>query len=250
MSNLIAALAHAADDRRMVALENSHLAWSIAGNARIGRLVNFSTVPSDARGLPDTDQLLATIRAPGALPVGLICFENTHNQAGGTALVPSESAPTRGIGVFHFISMARLFNAAVALSLEPGALTQEVDSVTFCISKRLGAPVGSLLCGSSAFIERARELRKWLGGTIRQAGIIAAAGPFALGHGIERLAKDHRNARLLAEHLVKIPGLRVSPNPVETNLIFVRHETIETSILNERLLARGVLTNQIDGRIR
>ena len=143
-----------------------------------------------------------------------------------------------------------LFNAAVALGLPASALTSDADSATFCVSKGLGAPVGSVLCGDAAFIERARDYRKWLGGTMRQAGIVAAAGLYALDHQVERLAEGHANARWLAARLSGIPGLRVTPSTVETNMLFIEHSGIETSALCDALRTRGILTIELSGRLR
>jgi threonine aldolase len=254
MSNLVAALAHCPEDRRVVALANSHLVWSLNELPRIGRLVRLATVPDAGRGLPRLDVLGAELDAAGTEPVGLVCFENTHNQAGGTALAPAETAgliaAARNRGIPVHLDGARVFNAAVALGLPASVLAEGADSVTFCVSKGLGAPVGSVLCGRADFIERARDYRKYLGGTMRQAGIVAAAGLFALDHGIDRLAEDHANARWLAEQLARIPGLRVIPAEIETNILFVEHETIDAPALFDALTQHGVATNNIDGRIR
>jgi threonine aldolase len=254
MSNLIAALTHCSDGQRVIAMPNSHIVWSLTGDRRIGRLIQLTTVSSDERGLPIMPELIAALDDPNADPAGLLCLENSHNQAGGTALtaaelsVPIAAAHERGVPVH--LDGARLFNASVRLGVPASELVAEVDSVTFCVSKGLGAPVGSVLCGSAAFIDGARNYRKWLGGTMRQAGLLAAAGLFALDHGIDRLAEDNDNAAWLAEQLKRIPGLRVSPDVVETNILFVDHAEIPATHLYERLLERGVWTNELDGRIR
>jgi threonine aldolase len=115
---------------------------------------------------------------------------------------------------------ARIFNAAIAMGVPATALTAEVDSVTFCLSKGLSAPIGSLVCGSEEFVGRARKARKQLGGGMRQVGVIAAAGIVALETMVERLAEDHEHARLLAQGLASIPGVRIDPSSVQTNLVF------------------------------
>jgi threonine aldolase len=254
MSNLIAALAHCPPDRRVVALDDSHIAWSLTEQARIGSLVRLTTIADEGRGLPDLDLLQAVLTDAGDAPVGLVCFENTHNHAGGTALAPAETAgliaAARGRGIPLHLDGARLFNAAVALGLPAGVLTAEVDSATFCISKGLGAPIGSILCGSAAFIDRARDYRKYLGGTMRQVGVVAAAGLFALGANIERLAEDHANAKWLAEQLHRIPRLRVTPERIETNIVYVEHADVDAETLADGLRTRGVATNALAGRIR
>jgi len=254
MSNLIAALTHCADDQRVIAMTNSHIAWSATSNPRIARLLNLTLIASDDRGLPVPEELHATLDQADAAPVGLICFENTHNTVGGTALSPTETAGLLGMaqerGLPAHLDGARLFNAAVELGLPASALTEGVDSVTFCISKGLGAPIGSVLCGSREFIARANDHRKFLGGTMRQVGIVAAAGLYALDHNIERLAEDHANARWLADQLADIPGLRVTPRRPDTNLIFVIHDTADSATFYDALHAAGIAMNQLDDRIR
>jgi len=154
----------------------------------------------------------------------LICVENTHNRAGGT-IVPlkvteeiCQLAHQRNIQVH--LDGARIFNAAVALNLEPALLTKNVDSVMFCLSKGLSAPVGSILSGSEEFIQKARKNRKMLGGGMRQAGILAAAGIIALENMVERLEEDHKNARILGEGLDGIGGIKVDLETVQTNMVY------------------------------
>lgn len=254
MSNLVAVLTHCPANRRILVLDDSHIAWSLTEQARIGGLVRMTTLPDAGRGLPDLDLLNAAVTGDDDVPVGLVCFENTHNQAGGTALAPAETAgliaAARDRGIPLHLDGARLFNAAVALGLPAHALTEGFDSVTFCVSKGLGAPIGSILCGSTSFIECARDYRKYLGGTMRQVGIVAAAGLFALDRNVDRLAEDHANARWLAGELARIPSLRVTPERIETNIIFVEHADIPAPALAEMLRARGVATNEIEGRVR
>jgi threonine aldolase len=132
------------------------------------------------------------------------------------------AAVAHAAGVPVHLDGARLFNAAVALGCPARDLTAPVDSVTFCVSKGLGAPVGSVVCGSRAFVERARRVRKMVGGGMRQAGILAAAGIVALERMVDRLAEDHANARTLAEGLAALPGLAVDPAGVQTNIVIIR----------------------------
>jgi threonine aldolase len=159
-------------------------------------------------------------------PTGLVCLENTHNRHGGTCCSPEEIAAVAAVahdaGVPVHLDGARLFNAAVALKREAREFVRSVDSVTFCVSKGLGAPVGSLICGSAPFIDRARRFRKMIGGGMRQAGIIAAAGVVALDRMVNRLADDHVNARTLAEAVTKLPGLSVDLASVQTNIVVIR----------------------------
>jgi threonine aldolase len=154
----------------------------------------------------------------------LICLENTHNRCNGAAL-PSEymdsvAALAKRYGLFLHLDGARVFNAAVALGVDVKELTRSVDSVSFCLSKGLSAPVGSAVCGSVDFITEARRTRKVLGGGMRQAGIIAAAGIVALEQMVERLKEDHANARRLAEGIAQIQGLSIDAAAVQTNILY------------------------------
>ncbi|MEK7328314.1 MAG: GntG family PLP-dependent aldolase, partial [Chloroflexota bacterium] len=154
----------------------------------------------------------------------LICIENTHNACGGQPLsveyTQAVGALAKKYGLKFHVDGARFFNAAVALNVSPAALAGPADSVSFCISKGLCAPVGSMVCGSGDFIARARRARKVLGGAMRQAGIIAAAGIVSLTSMVERLANDHEDARQLAQGLAKIPGIVLDPAQVRTNMVY------------------------------
>jgi threonine aldolase len=156
-------------------------------------------------------------------PPGVICLENTHNRCGGTILRPEylwsvrEFADHAGLPVH--LDGSRIFNAAVALGREVRDLTRCADSVQFCLSKGLAAPVGSLVCGGKEFIARARRVRKMVGGGMRQAGVIAAAGIVALAEMVDRLAEDHYTARILAEGLAELPGIDVALDTVQTNIV-------------------------------
>jgi threonine aldolase len=178
-----------------------------------------------ARGFLSPEQVREGLRGPNIhLPrTGLVAIENTHNRHGGTCCTPDEIAAVadvaHGAGVPVHLDGARLFNAAVALRRPVADLARPVDSVTVCVSKGLAAPVGSVMCGTAEFIARARRWRKLVGGGMRQAGVIAAAGIVALEQMVDRLAEDHANARLLAERVARIPGLRVDLATVQTNIV-------------------------------
>ena len=154
----------------------------------------------------------------------LILVENSYGAKGGYPIAPVYFQQIRTIADRHSLMVhmdgARLFNAAVALNLAPTEITQHVDSVTFCLSKGLCAPVGSVLCGTAEFIAQARRARKLVGGGMRQAGVMAAAGIIALTEMVERLADDHTHAKMLAEGLAQIPGIVVQPELVKTNMFF------------------------------
>jgi threonine aldolase len=154
----------------------------------------------------------------------LVCLENTHNRCGGAPLsaeyTEQVAALAHGRGLLLHLDGARIFNAAIALGVDVKELTSHVDSLSFCLSKGLSAPVGSVICGSKQFVYEARRNRKALGGGMRQCGIIAAAGIEALEHMTERLAEDHDNAKRLARWIAEIPSLSIEPERVQTNIVF------------------------------
>jgi len=224
MGNQVAALAHTQPGQEVVADADSHIIRAEVGG--LARLCLCQTVAlSTERGLPTPDQVRAAIRPPNIHnPVtGLIALENTHNRHGGVAFTPEEIGAVAAVGREHGIPVhldgARIFNAAVALGRSPREYGAVVDSIQFCLSKSLGAPVGSVVVGSAAFVARARRMRKMLGGGMRQAGILAAAGLLAIDRMVDRLAEDHRNARRLAEGLARHPQIRVDLSRVQTNIV-------------------------------
>ena len=182
---------------------------------------------------------------------GLISLENTSNLAGGSVYPPEISDDicdrAHAAGLPVHLDGARIFNAAVALGRSVVELTRKFDSVMFCLSKGLGAPVGSMLVGSKAFFEEARLVRKMLGGGMRQVGVLAAAGLVALEESPKRLHIDHANAKFLAQGLAEIPGIKIDPAKVVTNILFLdASRTGLTSFeISKRLAAQGVLANGV-----
>ncbi|HZY71982.1 MAG TPA: GntG family PLP-dependent aldolase [Edaphobacter sp.] len=180
---------------------------------------------------------------------GLICIENTHNMAGGTVTPPAAMqeicAGAHEVGLPVHLDGARIFNAAAALGVNVEELTRGFDTVMFCLSKGLGAPVGSMLVGGRAAIEQARIFRKALGGGMRQAGILAAAGLVALHEMPARLADDHANARLLAEVVAAEPGVEIDLEAVETNIVIFRLRDGNATKFCEGLKQKGVLASAI-----
>ena len=175
-------------------------------------------------GLPSLDDLAAAVRPQGMYPrTSLVCLENSHNNCGGAVITAEQTkavadfAHTRGLRVH--LDGARIFNAAAALGADVKALVRDVDTVQFCFSKGLAAPVGSILCGDGETVAKARRVRKMLGGAMRQAGVIAAAALVALEEMRDRLIEDHRNAKNLADGLAEIPGVRIDPRKVVTNIV-------------------------------
>jgi threonine aldolase len=247
MGNLVALLAHAGRGDEVIVGDKSHtLVSEVAGAACLGS-IQLRSVHNDDRGRLDAEEVRATIRGenihyPGTV---LIAMENTHNRCNGAALSAAEMHPIAVLahehGIPFHIDGARIFNAAVALNVRPADLVREADSVQFCISKGLSAPIGSLIVGDGEFILRARKFRKMVGGGMRQVGIIAAAGIVALEEMVDRLAEDHANAQALAEGLAGIPGVHVDPSVVETNIIFYEVSGVELPDFVARLRQRGVL---------
>lgn len=184
------------------------------------------------RGILDASQILEAIRPEDHhFPVTrLICLENTHNRGGG-AIYPIEKMReiyqvAKLKGLFVHLDGARLWNASVATGISPQEYSQWADSVSVCLSKGLGAPIGSLVAGSKSFIDRVHRFRKMFGGGMRQVGIIAAAGLYALDHHLERLKQDHQNAKRLAVGLKEIKGVSLDPKHVETNIVIF--DVVET----------------------
>ncbi|MEX2146178.1 MAG: GntG family PLP-dependent aldolase [Candidatus Rokuibacteriota bacterium] len=227
MGNLISVLAHTRAGQEVILDLDSHIFnYEVAGSAVIGGVQMRPT--TTARGFLAPEQVREALRPANIhLPqTGLVCVENTHNRHGGTCCTPEDIAAVAAVaheaGVPVHLDGARLFNAAVALRRPPADFARVVDSVTFCVSKGLGAPVGSVVCGSADFILRARRVRKMLGGGMRQAGVIAAAGLVALERMVDRLAEDHAHARALAVGLARLPGLAVDLDSVQTNIVIFR----------------------------
>ena len=227
--NLISVLTHTRPGQEVVVDYDSHVFNNeVAGAPLIGQVQMRPT--KTERGFLTPEQVRDAIRPANihVPPTGLVCIENTHNRHGGTCCTPEETAAVAAVaheaGVPVHLDGARLFNAAVALGRPAADFARPVDSVTFCVSKGLSAPVGSVICGSAEFIERARRWRKLLGGGMRQVGVLAAAGIVALERMVERLAEDHANARRLGEGLAKLPGLRVDLASVQTNIVILRVE--------------------------
>jgi threonine aldolase len=250
MGNLCALLSHTESGQEVLVEGESHIFHSeVAGASVVGGLQLRPLETPDGRLQPE--QVRAAIREPDIHqpPTGLLCLENTHNRRGGTCLSPAQTQAL--CDVAHEASFpvhldgARVFNAAVALDVDARQLTGPVDSVMFCLSKGLSAPVGSMLAGSTAFIERARRWRKLLGGGMRQAGVLAAAGLCALDEMVGRLADDHRNARHLAEGLQGLPGIGIDLVRVETNMVFGDCQPpLTAAAFIERCGEAGILLDQ------
>ncbi len=254
-SNLAALLSHCQRGDEVIVGDESHILRNEAGGAFALGGLGLRPVRNDEQGRLDLDEVRGAIRGQDIHfpPTGLICVENTHNRCGGGVLSEDDLAAVRRLADEHGLPIhldgARLFNAAVALEVPVSSLARHADSVAFSLCKGLACPVGSVLCGSREFIVRARGFRKMLGGGMRQAGIIAAAGVYALENMVDRLAEDHDNARLLAEGLSSIPGIRLAPPP-QTDLVFFTVEGWDRGELIRRLGERGILCLDEGGRLR
>jgi len=243
--NQIAVLAHTGRGEEVILDDEAHIYYYEAGAPAMLAGVQLKPVAGllSERG----PEVLERALRPGDIhfpPTRLLCLENTFNRGGGAVFAPKwmESMYNRAkqAGLAVHLDGARLFNAAAACGCDAREFTRHCDSVMFCLSKGLGAPVGSLLCGSRPFVDRARRYRKALGGGMRQAGILAAAGLVALEN-IPRLVEDHVNARRLAAALARVPGLEIDPEQVPTNIVVVRCTgSLTAPAFLQKLARRGI----------
>jgi threonine aldolase len=257
MANLVCLLAHCARGDEAIMGHKAHTFLFEAGSSAAVGGIHPATVPNQPDGTLDLTQLEAAIRNPNndhLPPSRLICLENTHNRCGGAVLSPAYMSQVRELADRHELKIhldgARIFNAAKALDVDASVLAKDADSVSFCLSKGLAAPVGSLVCGSEAFVRRARRQRKMLGGGMRQAGVLAAAGIVALETMTERLSEDHANARRLATALAQLDGIFLDPEQVQTNIVIfeMAPKAVSPEELVRALAVRGVKLGAIGGR--
>ena len=254
-SNLVAVLTHTNHGDEIILGDQAHIFWYEVGGASVIGGVIMRTVPTDSCGRLNLDDVEPAIRSKDIhYPLTtLICLENTHNRCGGAVLTADYTDEVcnlaHGRGLKVHLDGARIFNGAVALGVPASTLARNVDSVALCLSKGLSAPVGSLLCGNRDFVERARKFRKMLGGAMRRAGVIAAAGIVALETMVDRLAEDHANAGRLAQGLAGIKGIRLAQEDIPTNIVMFELSP-ELSVLEfmEGLKKAGVKVGLRDGR--
>ncbi len=248
MANLVSSLTHCARGEEAILGDLSHMFLNEAGGMSALGGIHPHIIPNQPDGTLLLSDIEAAIRGPNVhFPrTRLICLENTHNRCSGAVLTAAYIGSISEIAKKHGLSLhldgARIFNAAVACRIDVTKFTRHVDSVSFCMSKGLSAPVGSLVCGTAEFIKEARRARKVLGGGMRQAGIIAAAGIVALEQMIERLEEDHENAYRCAEGIANIPGLSIDVKSVQTNIIYfdrTTHRMTDEEIVS-KCLERGV----------
>jgi len=255
MGNQIAVKLHTRPGQEVITEARSHVYnYEMAAMAAISGVL--------ARPVAASDGVLTWERIAGAIApeiyyraqTGLLAIENTHNMAGGTvytqAQIADVCARAHSLRIPVHLDGARIFNASTALNVDPAALTASADSVMFCLSKGLGAPVGSMLVGSRGFVAEARSVRKMLGGGMRQVGVLAAAGLVALEKMVSRLGEDHENARELARRLATCGALEVNPDKIRTNIVIAGIEPTGVDTRRFALLLKesGVLVGTVDAR--
>jgi len=252
-ANLVSLMSNTRRGDMIILEADSHIYWyEVGGLSSIAGLLPW--LIKGRMGVIALEDLEAAMRPTDIHfpPTSMVCVENTHNRAGGTIMKPEQLRALGKVAKANDLKIhmdgARIFNATVAMGVDVKEFTRHVDTLMFCLSKGLCCPVGSLAVGNAEFIERARKARKILGGGMRQAGIIAAPGIVALETMIERLADDHRNARLLAEGLAKIDGISIELEAVQTNIIYF--DIGGLGISSERFLSKlkgeGVLASNRD----
>jgi threonine aldolase len=254
MANLVSALTHCQRGAEMVLGTDAHIFVNeVGGVAALGG-IQVKAIPNDSRGKLDPETVEQAIRPDGLhFPsTGLVCMENTHNRGSGAAFTAQEMGTVTEVAHAHGVPVhldgARIFNAAIALGVSPSSLAAQADTLNFCLSKGLSCPVGSVVCGSAEFIARARKTRKMVGGGMRQAGVLAAAGIVALEHMVDRLAEDHNNANRLAQGLAQLPGVVIDPSQVQTNIVIVEMVEMPPLEFISALKERGILANYNLGR--
>jgi len=257
MANQIAIKAQTRAGDEIICHEHAHIRLYEGGGPAVLSGVMLWCV-GGARGVFGGDQVRAAFREPDVphYPrTRMVCIENTHNAGGGCVWTEDEVAEvartSRELGLAVHLDGSRFLNAATALGVRPALLAAPFDTVTLCLSKGLGAPVGAILAGDAALISEARRWKHVFGGAMRQAGIVAAGGLYALRHHVERLREDHANAACLAEGLGEIPGVLLDPAP-ETNLVFfnVSGTGLSPDEAKARLLAHGVRASGAGDRLR
>ena len=248
MGNLVSILARCGRGEEIILGDVSHTFLYEAGGISALGGIHPHTVRNQPDGTVRLEDIEAAIRADNVhFPrTRLICLENTHNRCGGAALTPAYMEAVAALARRHHLGVhldgARVFNAAVALGVDVKELTQHVETLTFCLSKGLAAPVGSVICGPEEFIAEARRIRKVVGGGMRQAGVIAAAGIVALDEMIDRIQEDHENAARLARGINEIEGLSIDLARVQTNIVYfdVADDQKPAEEILARLASKGV----------
>lgn len=256
MGNLASLLTHCRRGDEVILGDQCHtFLYEVAGAAGLGG-IQLRPIPNQPDGTLDLEQIAAAIRTQNIHfpPTRVIALENTHNRCSGAVLTLEYMAAVASLAQEHVLTVhldgSRIFNAAVALGIDVRELAKYTDSVQFCLSKGLAAPVGSLVVGSQDFIASARKVRKMLGGGMRQAGVLAAAGIVALTKMVDRLAEDHQNARLLAKGLLELSDIEIDLDRIQSNIaIFsLNRADLTPQELVARLMERGIKILAIGGQ--
>ena len=248
MANLVAVLSHCQRGDEVILGDQAHTFLYEAGGISAFGGVHSRQIPNQEDGTLLLEDIKKSIRKEDVHfpPTRLICLENTHNRCLGMPLsvdyTNSVAEIAKNNSLFVHVDGARIFNAAVSLDVSVTELTDNIDSVSFCLSKGLSAPAGSMLCGNKDFIEKARRNRKALGGGMRQAGVLAAAGLVALEKMTDRIIDDHKNARTLAEGISNIDGIRINLDRVKTNIIYfsLDHPRVGGALLLEKMAEKNI----------
>jgi threonine aldolase len=250
MANQIALKILTRPGDEVVVGDEAHIVWHESGAAAANSGVQFTVVGRG--GLFTAADLRAAYKPPGHIvfpPTTVVAVENTHNRGGGVVFpladVVAACQTARELGLASYLDGARLFNAAAATGRSLSELAEPFDIVSVALSKGLGCPVGSLIAGSYAGIVRARRARRMFGGAMRQSGILAAAGLYALDHNLSRLSEDHANARLIAERLAELPGVELDLATVQSNIVIFRMKPSapDAATIVARAQAEGVLVS-------
>ena len=250
MGNLAAVLTHCDRGSEIILGNKAHIFLNEAGGVAALGGIHSHTIPNQRDGTLKLEDIKSAIRWDDIHHprTQLICLENTHNICGGVALTVEYTKAVGEIAREHQLKLhldgARIFNAAVSLDVDPADLVGPVDSVMFCLSKGLGAPVGSMLCGEAEFIEQARRIRKMLGGGMRQVGLVAAAGSYALKNNLPLLKEDHRRAKELAQGLAEVRGISLMDAIPHSNMVYLNLDPelpLDAVQLKAKLKEKGIL---------
>lgn len=253
MGNLTAMLAHCGRGKEIIIGDQSHILWYEGGGAAAIGGITPRTIATNPDGTLPLETVEATIRqaGPGIPPTAAIAIENTHNRCGGTVLPQDYLAELKALAGRHGLPVhmdgARIFNAAACLGVPVRDIARNADSVQFCFSKGLAAPVGSMVVGTADFVDDVRAHRKMLGGAMRQAGVLAAAALVSLDEMIDRLPEDHKRARALAETIAEYPAYGINLDTVQTNLVIFKTVKPQEAVI-AALKDRGILASNMGDR--
>ena len=257
MGNLVSLLTHCGRGDEIILGDRSHIFLNEVGGISALGGIHPHTLSNNDDGTLPLEAVEAAIRHSDLHypPTRVICLENTHNYCFGTPLTPQYMDSVAQLAQKHGLKIhvdgARIFNASTALSIPVADLTRQADSVMFCLSKGLSAPVGSVICGTRDWVEQARKWRKMVGGGMRQAGHLAAAGIVALETLIDRLVEDHHNTQILAKGLMPLKGIILEPNKNPTNILFfkLKHPEVTPETFLQAMESRGVKLLLMEGDI-